>query len=220
MFEFKHEIREASLYQLMPLYLIAALIVVIGSFPQEFLQLLVKPVGIFTSMQQPAYVPFEGNSLQALRPITLAAWFFFLLVASVYGIRWLSLRKQQNTVGSTWGCGYIAPNARQQYTGSSFARTYSKLFRFVLLSVRREKDIEGIFPSAVHYETHSYDKIESWLIDKPVRAYHSGLRFFLFLQNGRLQYYIIYGIIFISSVIFLPQLYEGLLALVQFLKQL
>ena len=43
---------------------------------------------------------------------------------------------------------------------------------------------------------------------------------FLFLQNGKLQFYILYGIIFIVSVICIPLFYDQIVFLIEFIKQI
>jgi hypothetical protein len=43
---------------------------------------------------------------------------------------------------------------------------------------------------------------------------------FLFLQNGKLQYYISYGIIFIVSVICIPLFYDQIVVFIEFIKQM
>jgi hydrogenase-4 component B len=89
-----------------------------------------------------------------------------------------------------------------------------------LLFSQKKKDIEPIFPTEGHYESHAGDKVEKWLIDKPVKALRSFMGRFLFFQNGRLQSYLLYGILFIVALIFLPMLFEKLMAFLGFLKQL
>lgn len=218
--DLKHEIKEAPFVQLSPLYIIAAIIVFIGSFPRVFLDLLIKPVSLYTGIQQSSFIPFEGNSMAALQPISWAAWGFFLLVILVFMIRKLAIRNREPEHAATWGCAYVSPTPKLQYTGSSFVRTYSKLFRSILLSIRQEKEIEGVFPTEGQYVTHPYDKLERWLIDKPLKAYKSSMGYFLFLQNGNLQIYILYGIVFISAVICIPLFYENIITFFDFLKQL
>jgi len=215
-----HEVREASFVQLTPMYVLAGIIVFIGSFPGVFLRLLTQPVQLYTGLQQTTFVPFADHSLSSLQPISLAAWGFFLLATMVFLLRKLALSRHKPQQAPTWGCAYVAPTSKQQYTGSSFVRTYSKLFRSVLLSFREEKDVEGLFPTEGQYVTHPYDKLESLLIDKPLKAYKSFLGRFLFLQNGNLQIYILYGIIFISAVICIPLFYANILEFFDFLKQL
>jgi hypothetical protein len=80
--------------------------------------------------------------------------------------------------------------------------------------------VEGIFPQKSHYESHSYDRIEKLLIDSPIRLLKSFFGRFVFLQNGNLQFYIVYGIVFIVSVICIPVIYKTIIDFIDFLKQL
>ena len=61
-------------------------------------------------------------------------------------------------------------------------------------NLRKAKDI---FPVSGHFESESYDKLESNFIDKPLSIYRKFTDRFSFLQNGKMQYYVLYGVIFI-----------------------
>jgi hypothetical protein len=76
-----------------------------------------------------------------------------------------------------------------------------KTLRFILLIFKKEKAVENIFPSHAEFESSPYDKIERALIDKPIQSIRFFMSKFAFLQNGRLQYYIIYGVTFILAII-------------------
>jgi hydrogenase-4 component B len=60
----------------------------------------------------------------------------------------------------TWGCAYGAPNARMQYTGSSFASDFSARFRSVMVTLRRQKAPLGYFPSDSYLITDCVDAVE------------------------------------------------------------
>ena len=91
-------------------------------------------------------------------------------------IRRIATRKRTITEGETWGCGYTVPSPKLQYTATSFVKTYAKTFSGVL---------------------------KSGFIDKAADAYIRFTGRFAFLQNGRLQSYILYGIVFIVVTILL-----------------
>lgn len=217
---FHFEVKEVPFFQLLPMYFIAAIIVIIGLFPKLFLDLLIKPVQLFTGLHQLPFISFQGNGIEALQSISQAGWYLILLVIVILGIKKLVMRKRTITVSSTWGCGYTAPTAKIQYTASSFVKTYSKLFGMFFLINKKEKEIEGIFPADACLETHPYDKIEKWLIDAPITNFKLFLDRFRFFQNGKLQFYILYGIIFIVSIIGIPLLYNKIIMFIEFLKQL
>jgi len=88
------------------------------------------------------------------------------------------------------------------------------------LILKKEKAVDGVFPTDAQYETQPYDKLEKWLIDIPVRKFKLFLNQFRIFQNGKLQIYILYGIIFIISIISIPLIYNQIILFIEFLKQL
>jgi len=121
---------------------------------------------------------------------------------------------------ATWGCGYIAPTYKMQYTASSFIRTYRKLAEPIFSIRKKKKEIQGIFPKAGGQETHPYDKIEEWFIDYPLQLLKTFFNRFTFLQNGNLQSYILYGLVFIIFVLGIPFAFEYIKSLINFLNKL
>jgi hydrogenase-4 component B len=217
---FQHEIKEVRFLQLLPLYFIAAFIIIIGMFPGVFLSLLINPVQLFTGIHQLPFTTFQGNGMETLLSISQASWLLISVVILLLGIRKLILRKRTITILPTWNCAYAAPTAKIQYTAASFVKTYSKLFGMLFLIFKKEKEVSGIFPTYSHLETHPYDKIEKWLIDYPTTNIKLFLGRFNFFQNGRLQFYILYGILFIILIISIPILYDNIMMFIEFLKQL
>jgi len=107
-----------------------------------------------------------------------------------------------------------------QYSASSFVRSYRKLAE-PLLAINKEKtDAIGLYPAGLNQSTHPADKIETWLIDKPVLLLRRFLNRFVFLQNGNIQAYILYGFMFIGLIVILPIIIEKFSILVKFLNQL
>jgi hydrogenase-4 component B len=217
--KFDHEPKEVPVKQIIPLYVIAAFIIGIGLSPQTFVGILLQPVSALTGNNPGLITPIHEQTMGIMQKISLAAAGFIALVFLILAIKKFATRKKSIRTDSTWGCGYTAPTSKIQYTGSSYARTYSKLFSSILLSFKTTKEVTGIFPEEAHYETKPYDKVEKWLIDMPLKSYKSFMNRFLFFQNGKLQFYILYGIVFIVAVILLPVVYNTLIAFIQFLNQ-
>ncbi len=218
--ELHREVKDGPFLQLLPLYFIAFFILFIGLFPQLFLYLLRAPVGLFTGIQGVTYGRFEGTGSGSLTTISLAVWGLIALSLTIFFIRNRVMRNRPVTAGATWACGYVAPTPKLQYTAGSFVRSYVKLNKPTLMLSKMEKEVNGVFPGESHYETRMYDKLEKWLIDKPVDAFKRFLKRFLFLQNGSLQSYILYGVLFIIGVIFIPMIFDSLTLFVNFLKRL
>jgi hydrogenase-4 component B len=201
--DFHHEVKEMSHFHLLPLYFIVAFIVIIGLFPTVFLDLLIRPIQLFTSLHQLPFTYFQGNGINALFAISTGSLYLILSILILWGIRKWALRKRGSADSSTWGCGYTAPTPKIQYTGSSFSKTYSQLFGLLFQIDKKEKVVDGIFPTRAHLETHTYDKIEKWLIDYSTINLRHFLGRFLFIQNGRVQSYVAYGIVFIVFILIL-----------------
>jgi hypothetical protein len=160
------------------------------------------------------------GAIDSLKVINWLFFGFILFVFGLMGIRKILSRKKVIEAGPTWGCAYGHPTSKLQYTASSFVRSYAKLAKPVLDIEKNEVKIEEVFPVEKHYETDPYDKIERVLIDKPIKMISKISDLFLFLQNGHLQRYILYGIIFITGVICLPLIIEKIMTVIRFLNNL
>jgi hydrogenase-4 component B len=215
------EIHETGKWQLLPMYLIVIFMISIGLFPSFYLGVLQRPVNLFSH-----HIVFNLNLIKvgAIDSLQTMNWLFFgflALVAVVYMARRYFIRNKPVVIGPTWGCAYPNAGSRLQYTGSSFVRSYTKLAKPVLDIEKKDAEISDIFPARQHhYETDPYDKVERILIDKPLRLMYRIPDLFLFLQNGHLQRYILYGIIFITAVLCLPPIIDKIIFLLHFLNNL
>ncbi len=212
--------REVPFLQLLPIYILAAVIVLIGIFPLLFIHLLAEPVNLFNGASISGSDPLESGLFNLLQPISLAIWLFILMITALIILRKKLIRNRSHAISPTWGCGYISPTFKQQYTAGSYVRTYSKLFAPALLVEKEEEVVHGVFPSEVKYHTRAYDKIERGLIDRTIKLNKNFMGRFIFLNNGKLQIYILYGILFILSVLSIPPLYRNFESFIELLKKL
>ncbi|MBR5958353.1 MAG: hypothetical protein IKZ99_08325 [Salinivirgaceae bacterium] len=200
--EFHNEPAEFGKARLLPMYMVGILIVAIGLFPQYFVGAIRSVLGQMVG----------ADVLQTVLPLccgamTWISWYmlgFVVLVALVYGLRSLCARRLPVAEGDTWGCGYLAPTPKIQYTASSFVRSYRRLAKPLLNIRKRAVDVEGIFPTDAAYSTEALDHTETGLIHRPLRVFRLMLSKLSFLQNGRLQNYILYGLLFIVVVLGVP----------------
>ncbi len=213
-------IRETGFWQLFPMYLAAFMILLIGLFPTLFIGILQQPLSLFTG----GFIPEGGsiglNAISSLSEISYLSLGLILLVLVVLLFRKLITRNAAQTYGPTWGCAYPSSAPELQYTANSFIRTYTKLAKPFLDIGKHEIDIDEVFPLKKQYDTQPYDKIERYLIDGPLKLIRVFIGWFLFLQNGKLQRYILYGIIFILSVISIPFFYEKIWSFLNVLNHL
>ena len=202
------------------MYLTVTLMIAIGLFPSFFLEALQRPVNLYTHN-----TVFNLNLIKVgtIDSLQLVNWLFFGFIIFVFGLSGLRKYMNRNKIiesGPTWGCGYGTANSKLQYTANSYVRSYSKLAKPLLDIEKKDVEIAEVFPDKKHYETDPYDRIERIFIDKPLNLINRISDIFLFLQNGHLKRYILYGIIFIAGVLCLPMIIEKLLTIIHFLNNL
>jgi hydrogenase-4 component B len=198
----KQEPAEVSLLMLIPQYLIIAGMIFIAVFPGYFINLM----GIILNSKTFPYIRLNIMDLQwymtVMKNISLASFLFLSVAGSVFFIRYLLTRSTEERYSSTWGCGYTAPNVQMQYTGKSFSKSFGKLMNFMLIEKKGYNEIERkeIFPVERKYHSHYLDYFESRIIDPVIILFTRFINLFQFIQNGKIQAYVIYGIVFILSI--------------------
>jgi hypothetical protein len=127
------------------------------------------------------------------------------IAATVWLIRWMVLNGKPAKRDVTWGCGYVAPGSRLQYTGKSFSKPLGKIFNTLLIEKKQFEEVNKgeIFPEKRSYISHYQDFFEHNIIQPITRRMVDSANYFSFIQNGRIQSYVLYGIIFILAVFIL-----------------
>jgi hydrogenase-4 component B len=200
--ELKKKPVEVTSLMLLPQYMIVAAMILIAFFPGFFLSISTRVLSdkIFPSLNLSS-VDFQLY-LEILRNISLYSLLFLAVITAVFFTRKLLTRHLEEKVEPTWGCGYTAPDARMQYTGKSFSKSFGKLMNFVLIEKKGYTEIErnDTFPSERKYRSFYIDVVETRIIDPVINMLNRFIGLFQFVQNGRIQTYVIYGIVFILAI--------------------
>ncbi len=206
--KFHNKPHEVSLLMLIPQYLIVGLMLCVSFLPQIFL----KPLGILLSKLFDSNINVEPvtfiNYSQSISTISIFSALFILLITVVWAIRAFFTKNSPQVSNSTWGCGYVAPNNKMQYTGKSFSKPLGKIFNFLLIERKQFNELNGneIFPVQRNYTSHYKDFFEFKIIGKILNRIIYSANYFLFFQNGRTQSYVLYGILFIVVVLLITVL--------------
>ena len=203
-----------------PMYGIVLFIITIGVFPLLFSPFLIKIVSQYLPVMNPV-TQFEFS--ETLGKLTIVGWYslsFIALILVFYFLRYVFIRRRVVNPGETWGCAYSGATPKMQYTASSFIRSYRKLAEPILSIKKEKKEAAGLYPGNIMQRTHANDKIETWLIDRPLHFIRKVLNSFVFLQNGNIQAYILYGFAFVGFAVLLPSVIEKILVIIKFLNQL
>jgi NADH:ubiquinone oxidoreductase subunit 5 (subunit L)/multisubunit Na+/H+ antiporter MnhA subunit len=117
-----------------------------------------------------------------------------LCLLAVLGTWFIARRGRTLPAGSsvTWGCGYLRPTSRMQYSATSFAASLVAWFRWVLTPEQHREEVRGLFPRPTHFVSHVpettleriYLPFLEYLYEKSAPVRH--------LQHGKLNIYIVY----------------------------
>ena len=121
---------------------------------------------------------------------------FFLVFVLLSGILFLIRCKflPGNAVekrGCTWDCGYIAPTARMEYTGSAFVQPIVDFCRFLMHPFKKIRHPDGFFAKKAGYESETPDPGLEFFWKKIFLQIAEFARKIHFLQSGYLHFYIL-----------------------------
>jgi len=200
--ELHHEPKEASFIMLLPQYFIIAAMLSVAIFPQFFFsyasQIVMSTFAIDSAGAAGSLVPMVEN----IASIGMVSLVFITLTISIFGIRWLIVRKRPVVAYETWGCGYTAPVRKAQYTGQSFTRSFGQLFTFLFNEKKNTEKIpkDKLYPEKLKFSTSYIDILEKYLVVPLAKRLTFTMNYFQFIQNGQIQSYVLYGLFFLILI--------------------
>lgn len=179
---------------LVPMIILTIAMLAIGFFPWLAIGLLKNVVLQFV----PALSADRfGPITEIFRTISIVLAGFVGLTGFFFGLRTLLLRKRNVAVFKTWDCGYQVGSSRLQYTSSSFAQPFLHLVaELVPQKIRVEKE-PVLFPEDASLESHTQDLSERFIFRPSIGLLNRFLNLFSWIQSGRMQQYIMYGLVFL-----------------------
>lgn len=94
--------------------------------------------------------------------------------------------------GGTWGCGYVAPTPRMQYTSSSFAQMLVGMFGWVLRPRSHEPGDWTLFPKSAEFHSEVPDAVLDEVVLPSFRFGAWLFSWFRVFQRGNIQMYLLY----------------------------
>ncbi|HAZ04749.1 MAG TPA: hypothetical protein DCY97_21670 [Marinilabiliales bacterium] len=197
-----HEPKETSFIMHLPQYAIIAVMLSVALIPQFYFHYVSKIVLLTFPVADNSNLEPLAQMVVNIATVGKVSMIFIGLLLLIFGLRWFIVRKRDTSIYETWGCGYVAPVLKAQYTGRSFARTFGNLLGFMVKErkdyIRIEKTT--IYPEKRTFSTYYFDILEKYLITPLAKRLTFVLNYFQFIQNGKIQSYIIYGLVFIIIV--------------------
>jgi hydrogenase-4 component B len=168
--------------------------------------IIIKPLMSLTGSIFPFTSTLPADTyFQPMKFISIAAISLLSLSVIVVIIRSIVVSRKKILTGPTWGCGYSAVDAKQQYTATSFIQEYSSLTNPTIKTGYSNINYsdDELFPGKREFHTHSDDFVRSRLIFKPADFIINILRRAAIFQTGRLQHYILYLLLFLLLIFLL-----------------
>ncbi|MFZ4412881.1 MAG: proton-conducting transporter membrane subunit [Bacteroidales bacterium] len=197
-----HSPQEVSKRMLWPQYLIIAAMLSVAFFPQVYMNAISSILQQLIASRSGFEPSGFMNYTTIISNISIYSAVFIGVAAISWGIRSMIVKQNTDSREPSWGCAYIGNSQKMQYTGKSFSKPLSKTLNFLLIEKKQYTELQAneIFPAKRKYASSYFDLFEQ-LIIKPFtrRLVYCG-NYFKFIQNGRIQSYVIYGIVFIIAI--------------------
>jgi hydrogenase-4 component B len=120
----------------------------------------------------------------------------FTILIIVGAVAWAArawrLRSNPVRRRPVWGCGYLFPSARMQYTASSFAQPLVTQFHLLIRSRETLAPPKGYFPEAGSYRSDSGDPFLQLLFAPTFRWFDRMVNRLNVIQRGHIHVYVLY----------------------------
>lgn len=181
---------ETSALMYLPMGVLAMLCIGIGLTAPLFLQLVRAPLGglLPASMTMTPFTAIAGR----LRIVSFVAAGVIFLGCALALVRYFLLRNRTLRREPTWGCGYLYPNTRMQYTASSFARPITVFFDAILRSRVKGEVPEESMVSSITLHASMPDPLTRFCFTPLFISISKFLGLLRWMQHGRVQLYILY----------------------------
>lgn len=128
-------------------------------------------------------------------PLTAAVSIFAILIvlaALAWAVRSRRLALAAVQRGEIWGCGYLNPTPKMQYTASSFAQPLTTQFHLFVRNREALAPPRGYFPTTASYSSDSGDPFLQLLFAPTFRWFDHIVSRLNVIQHGHIHVYVLY----------------------------
>jgi formate hydrogenlyase subunit 3/multisubunit Na+/H+ antiporter MnhD subunit len=184
---------ESSPWMVGPMVVLVVVCVAVAVVPQQVVASMSAALDqVLGTKAGPTLEVLEASDVPVFVVGNVAAWGIGVIGLTAIALLALT-RRAPAAEGPTWGCGYVRPTSRMQYTGRSFAEMFAEhlLPRFLRPRTSR-KGPRGFFPTQGEFAGDCPDPVS----DKVYVPLFTGTaeRFarLRILQQGKIHVYLIY----------------------------
>jgi formate hydrogenlyase subunit 3/multisubunit Na+/H+ antiporter MnhD subunit len=163
---------EAPAAMLAPMAALAAACVVVGLAPAVAVPPLARAAAAWARLPAGALLAPAADAAGSAARVSLVA----AVLVGVAAAAWAARRRRLAAHPAaepveTWSCGFAAPTARIQYTGSSFAELLLGRFSWAVPVHAEETLPRGLFPGPSSHRTHVPDPVLDEVLVPAARGY-------------------------------------------------
>ena len=182
---------------LLPMGILAFATLFIGIFPQYVVKIILTPVSLFINPQ--SYMNIFTSVVSLTQILSYCFLCFIILVLLILAMR-RSISKKSK-IHNTWGCGYNKPNTHMQYSPSSYDNLFVSTLKPLFKRISHIKKPKELFPKDAYFELEIEDIEEAYIVEPIIKLDEKILAKFERIQNGNMQQYILFGLIFLVIAI-------------------
>lgn len=197
--EAARQAHEAGRSMLAPMALLALLCGLIGLVPALFAPLLDQAVAAWHPP-----VAAAGLYLVTAAPLPWLTLLGGVLLLGIVLCSAIYRRYRMEPRCETWGCGYLAPDSRMQYSASSFADTLVGIFSGILQPQRHLPRLARHFPRPAEFSSHVPETVLEKLYLPLLGWANEKMAVLRLMQHGQVHLYILNILITLIALLFLP----------------
>lgn len=182
---------EASAVMTGPMMLLAGGCLFAGMAPVLLVRLVAPVVGFYAGLPPQEIAQVMGQiPLVALTCANVLLLVVILAVGAAYRRR---LRTSPRSQGSTWGCGYLEPTPRMQYTGTSFSEMAVSLLGSIVAPDRRRPTLDTPIPPAdARFSYETTETVLDRILIPVFQVVGTAFSYLRKVQHGQLHIYVLY----------------------------
>ncbi|GLI39929.1 hydrogenase [Geobacter hydrogenophilus] len=182
---------EASAVMTGPMVLLAGGCLIAGMAPVLLVRLVTPVVGFYGGLSPQDMAQVMGHI--PLVPLTCANVLLLVVVLAVGAAYLRRLRTSPRSQGSTWGCGYLEPTPRMQYTGTSFSEMAVSLLGGIVAPDRRRPTLDTPIPPAdARFSYETTETVLDRILIPVFQVVGTAFSFLRKVQHGQLHIYVLY----------------------------
>ncbi len=178
-----------------------ALLCLAGGLCAPVLFSLAVPAVSMLSGSSPELAGTLGEAFSSMTMIAACGLLFALFVLALVLLQKRLSAARPPRLYHTWDCGYVAPDARMQYTGFAFAHPLARIFGPATgLSVKTNAP-ENYFPDPSALKTAAPDLAREKFLGPLFEKIRQGCDWLKLLQHGRIHLYILYMLVTLVALL-------------------